>query len=814
MLWNYKNANFDSFRENLRNADWDTCFEFNNIDEICNAWTNTFLNVARMTIPNSLVEIRPSDKPFFTSALRLLRRRKERARKEARRLNTEYLWGKFRDLRNLYNRSIIEAKEVYDDKLCDLLAEQGNKGSKNWWRVAKSFMGKNTSSSYPPLADNNISVTDNVNKCNLFNNYFLSHSNIDTSNAMLPDLIPPENSLNNIVISEQEVFELIKCMDTSKATGPDLVSPRMLKEASDSIVPSLTRLFRVSITSNKFPLSWKRANVLPLFKKDDPGLVDNYRPVSLLSCTGKLLERLIFKNVYNFLQDNDLITARQSGFRPGDSSVYQLTHLYHLFCKALDEKKEVRIVYCDISKAFDRVWHDGLIYKLQKIGIGGDLLNWFKSYLSNRQQRVTIDGVSSTWGQIMAGVPQGSVLGPLLFLIYINDICDGIESEIRLFADDTTVYVVVDNPVSAANQLNSDLEKMNLWAKKWLVKFSSKKTKSMIVSLKRDEVLHPPLFLDGTQLDRVSKYKHLGLIIQDNLAWGEHVQNICTTASKRVDIMSHLKYKLDRATLETIYKCYIRPLLEYGDVVWDNCNETQSDSLELIQKRAGRIICGAILRTSTEILYSELGWTSLVTRRKANRLSLMHKTVNSDVPSYLRNILPGTVGDRCPYPLRNRDNIDNINFRLSLYERSFFPHTITEYNELDGVNVLSSKQVRDRILRVEKPRTWYYTGIRKWSIMHARLRMRCSQLSYDLYMLNIIENQKCTCGNRIEDAAHYFLYCPLYIRHRRVLFDKLSVLTFFPSLDNILFGNILLHDDVNKQAVLIIHEYMENSERF
>ena len=144
-------------------------------------------------------------------------------------------------------------------------------------------------------------------------------------------------------------------------------------------------------------------------------------------------------------------------------------------------------------------------------------------------------------GKIMAGVPQGSVLGPLLFIIYINDICDGIESEIRLFPDDNTVYVVVDNPVSAANQLNNDLEKMNVWSKKWLVKFSPKKTKSMLVSLKREEVLHPQIFLDGTPLDDVNKYKHLGLTIQDNLCWNEHIESICITANKRVDIMCHLK---------------------------------------------------------------------------------------------------------------------------------------------------------------------------------------------------------------------------------------------------------------------------------
>ncbi len=176
----------------------------------------------------------------------------------------------------------------------------------------------------------------------------------------------------------------------------------------------------------------------PIFKKSDPSNPQNYRPISLLSCIGKLMERCIHKHLYNFIADNKILTSFQSGFIKGDSTVNQLVYVYNDICKALDDGKEVRAVFCDISKAFDRVWHRGLLFKLSSIGVTGCLYQWFASYLSSRKQRVVYANASSEWSYINAGVPQGSILGPLLFLIYINDIVNEINSKIRLFADDTS----------------------------------------------------------------------------------------------------------------------------------------------------------------------------------------------------------------------------------------------------------------------------------------------------------------------------------------------------------------------------------------
>ena len=208
------------------------------------------------------------------------------------------------------------------------------------------------------------------------------------------------------------------------------------------------------------------------------------------------MEKIVQKHVFNFCRDNSILTALQSGFVPGNSTVNQLVDLYNTLCKALDEGKEVRAVFCDISKAFDRVWQRGLLYKLRRIGISGSLLSWFANYLKDRRQHVVLPGAPSNWSSINAGVPQGSILGPLLFLIYINDIVENINSSIRLLADDTSLYIIVD-PTDAAITLNSDLSKIHRGVTDWLVSFNPSKSESLIFSRKVNKSDYPPISMDN-----------------------------------------------------------------------------------------------------------------------------------------------------------------------------------------------------------------------------------------------------------------------------------------------------------------------------
>ena len=259
----------------------------------------------------------------------------------------------------------------------------------------------------------------------------------------------------------------------------------------------------------------------------------------------KFLKKIVHKHVFNFFHEHHVITTLQSGFVPGDSTVNQLVDIYNTFCKALDEGKEVRAIFCDISKAFDRVWHRGLLFKLETAGISGILLSWFSDYLNDRCQRVVLPGASSEWTPIRAGVPQGSIFGPLLFSIYINDIVEDIDSTIRLFADDTSLYIIVDEPVHAAHTLNLDLVKISCWAKQWLVTFNPDKSEAILFSRKHNKPYQPPVLMDQTQINEVKSHKHLGIILTNDCNWHEHIEHIKAKAWNRINVMRKLKFKLD-----------------------------------------------------------------------------------------------------------------------------------------------------------------------------------------------------------------------------------------------------------------------------
>ena len=219
---------------------------------------------------------------------------------------------------------------------------------------------------------------------------------------------------------------------------------------------------------------WKLANVIPIFKKGDKQLIKNYRPISLLPICGKIFEKIIFNNLYNYLNTNNLITKNQSGFPPSDSTTNQLLYLVNEIHKAFDDPKslEVRAVFLDISKAFHKVWHDGLLFKLNQNGINGSLLKLIENYLHNRKQRVVLNGSYYDYSSIESGVPQGSVPGPLLFLVYINDLERNIKSNIKFFADDTILFSIVKDPVTSANDLNHDLDMIYQWAQQWTMEFN------------------------------------------------------------------------------------------------------------------------------------------------------------------------------------------------------------------------------------------------------------------------------------------------------------------------------------------------------
>ena len=299
----------------------------------------------------------------------------------------------------------------------------------------------------PPLLVRDKFVTDMKTKADIFNNFFAEQCTPWKNDSKLPinQIFPTNSRLTSLDINKDEILKIIRALNIHKAHGHDDISIRMIKICDKSLLKPLTILFQNSMKSSCYPFIWKMSNIIPVHKKNDKQLVKNYRPISLLPIFGKIFEKIIFDRLYNFLSQEELLNPNQSGFRPSDSCVNQLIAIIHEIFEAFDcnPSLEVRSVFLDISKAFDKVWHEGLLYKLKSMGVSGKLYNLLENYLSDRFQRVLLNGQTSSWRPVLAGVPQGSILGPLLFLIYINDLPNELKSNANLFADDTSLFTIV-----------------------------------------------------------------------------------------------------------------------------------------------------------------------------------------------------------------------------------------------------------------------------------------------------------------------------------------------------------------------------------
>ena len=312
--------------------------------------------------------------------------------------------------------------------------------------------------------------------------------------------------------------------------------------------------------------------------------------------------------MYDYCSSNDLLTWRNSGFKYLDSTVNQLLYIVHKIYASLELNHDVLMVFLDVAKAFDKVYHRGLLHKLHSLGIDGNLLNWFESYLHGRYQRVVINGRNSEWKPITAGVPQGSILGPLLFLIFVNDIVDDLECDPFLFADDTSLFQCLENDMSVT-AINRDLLAISSWAAQWRVTFNAAKTVYMIFSKKINRPAPVAVMLDGIPVNRVSTHCHLGVHFSDNLSWETHISAICKRASGGVNLLKRMNNRIiSRKTKLTIYKSFIRPRLEYANVIFGiNLTKGQIDSMENIQRQALLCCCGAYQHTSHTKLLHEVG---------------------------------------------------------------------------------------------------------------------------------------------------------------------------------------------------------------
>ena len=820
MVWDYKRGDYDTFRKKLLDAPWYMCYNSNDIDVIVDNWIKMFISIAETCIPHYETVIRPCDKNFMNSDLREMMRKRDRLFELSKQSNNDNLKERYRILRNKIVSECRNAKAKQEQKENDTISNVDT-ANKQWWSLYKEMINKGKNSSVGPLMDGDKLITDDIQRANLLNTFFTDQTCLDDSHAWLP----PETQ-NPLVIDQKitdavEIYGILIHLDTSKATGPDGISNRLLKEASVSIAEPLSRLFNYSLSIGRFPDVWKIANVIPVFKKGDPLMCNNYRPISLLCCISKVFEKIIFNHIYPYLKKNKLIHIRQSGFTHGDSTVNQLIAICNLIHCNLDNGDEILSVFLDLTKAFDKVWHKGLLYKIRRCGINGNLYKWIESYLSDRKQRVVINGASSETRNIMAGVPQGSVLGPLLFLIYINDICDNLTSEAFLFADDTSIFCPLgNNPINTANIINRDLERIYQWSCHWLVSLNPTKTVYMLFSTKRTPSNIPPLYIGNVPLEMVDSHKHLGLILTPTLSWTKHIDALIAKVNKRLGMLKRYKYRFSRNALEIGYKTFVRPILEYGNIVYDSCLKEESDRIENVQLEAARIVTGGKFRTSSEELYEELGWRDLSTRRKISKLTRFHSFCTGKCPDYINQILQGFRYDSArttrgsetgliPVPKCTRES----------YRNAYFPSTIRAWNSLSpalrGAPSCTSFKRQLHEIHKCKSRLFYHDVPRRIQVSYTQLRMGFSNLNYDLAIRGCTDDMSCVCGHKKEDAKHFLLECKLYHEERMVMFNGIAdtVNTQNLKTTTLLYGKEAFSIDVNNNIMKSVCEFIASTGR-
>ena len=368
-------------------------------------------------IPNKIFRFNDKDPPWMTGEIKTAIERKHMVYKKFNsRGRNPADWERIRILRNETTRIVDAAKDNYFKSLGHKLTDTKT-GIKAYWQTINKIPNKNEVTCIPPLLEDDVFVTNFQTKAAIFNEYFVQQCSLINNSSQLPALISKTSSVfEKISIDSAKILSLIRCFNTNKARGWDDLSISMIK-SDHSIVRPLCLIYDRCIESGQYPQTWKKANVLPIHKKESRKLRKNYRPISLLPICGKIFAKLVFDVMCEFLNKNNLLTLKQSSFRPGDSTINQLLSLSNEIHKAFDKypSREARAIFLDISKAFDKVWHEGLIFKLKSNGASSKLLDLIKSFPSERYERVVLNGKSFSW-KLVSGVQQGSVFGPLFFL--------------------------------------------------------------------------------------------------------------------------------------------------------------------------------------------------------------------------------------------------------------------------------------------------------------------------------------------------------------------------------------------------------------
>ena len=513
------------------------------------------------------------------------------------------------------------------------------------WKTIRNLMPGSISAGPSNLKCGADIIADNSKMANSFNDFFANIGlKLTKSFGNLADHILSAGHENSKVrrfifkeIDPTFVLDQLNGISVTKATGLDLIPAKLLKCGAPIIYRSLTHLFNMSLRTGKLPDQWKMAKVTPLFKKGSKSDMNNYRPISVLPIATKILERAVHAQLYGYLNENGLICENQSGFRSSHSTKTSLLNVVDYIFSNMDSGKLTGAIYIDLSKAFDTVDHVLLLEKLSKFGVNGLELDWMKNYLADRMQRTNINGHLSEASPVQIGVPQGSILGPLFFLMYVNDLPSVTKlCKVVLYADDTALFYAADDLQQIQNSLLSDFLLVSKWMDTNRLVLNVDKTKSMIFGT-HQRLRNRNLFLNSNDIniDVVNQFKYLGVVLDQHLNWESHGNMIAESVSRRLGAIWRIRKFLDQKTCELMVKALVFPLMTYCGVVWMTCSKGMQTKIQRLHSRAAKLVLGRGKFSSSSLALSNLKWHPINHQWNVQLAVMTWKCVNNFAPPYL-----------------------------------------------------------------------------------------------------------------------------------------------------------------------------------
>ena len=696
--YRFKQANWEEIRDEMATLSQtltDLHAQGRQVEELWKVYKKTIFEVLDKHVPSKICSAKRS-LPWLCPKLKKLIKRKSKLHQRAKRS------GSWEDYRVFQRHCRKQFRQAEWDHINNVIIEglQSN-NTKPFWNYVKSKRQDNIG--VAPLKSDGQLISDNKGISDVlvkqFQSVFTKDRNLFRPPVKHPNII---ETLQNIKIRVPGVRKLLHDVKVAKAVGPDGIPNLVLKECADQLAPGLTLIFQESINTGVLPEDWLNANVAPLFKKGDRHKAENYRPVSLTSVTGKLLEHIICRELLNHLERYNILTSLNHGFRAGFSCETQLILTLHDLLQAYDKGEQMDVCILDFSKAFDTVPHDKLLYKLGEYGVRGPVHKWLTSFLTKRHMRVVVEGEHSKSVTVDSGVPQGTVLGPVLFLCHINDLPECVKSQVRLFADDCLLYRKI-NSQEDHNILQNDLAAADKWATDWGMRFNAKKCYVMSIRPKSTHFYQ----LSNEILKQVAQNPYLGVQIANDLKWANHIQNISGKASSTLGLLKRNLKHCPEISKRLAYISLVRSTLEYGATIWDPYYVKDIIQLERIQRRAVRFIISDYLTKTEGFITNKLQDLNLETlqeRRKQLRLVLFYKVVNGHVPAINpEDYLTKVTGRRRAKPSIYKDCVVLKQFdrsvrkhnncyqttagRTEQFRNSFFIRTVVDWNNLDETSI-------------------------------------------------------------------------------------------------------------------------------